>query len=198
MGTTGDRDGRLCQRCGRPGPNVRSRGRIDLIAELCEDCWNRLANRMALDEGATALPRPELGPDTMTFVEPLTCERCGSDIRIRPTVYDRWVSLATAELPAKDVPPHFRWRLVHLRSPRSPVVIDVVAVRVRGIDPLPGEAVTPAHRMFCAAEEAESSPVSARGSGLPPAARALRRSSAPVTALSLPLRVDHGRKRNGL
>ncbi|MFE0739288.1 DUF6083 domain-containing protein [Streptomyces sp. NPDC058855] len=110
---------------------------------------------MAQDEGATALPWPEPDPDDVTFLEPPTCPQCGSDIRIYPTIYDRWVSLATRELPAKDVPQRFRWRLVQLPSPYSPVVTDVVAVRVRGIDPLPGEPVIPAHQMLCSAEEVE-------------------------------------------
>ncbi|MER5548499.1 DUF6083 domain-containing protein [Streptomyces sp. NPDC002589] len=159
MRTTGDRDGRLCQRCGKPDPTVRSRGRIDLIAELCDSCWNRLANQMALEEGATALPRPDPDPDDMTFLEPPNCPLCGADVRVYPTVYDRWVNLAMTELPAKGVPRCFRWRLVDIRSPHSPVVIDTVAVRVRGIDPLPGELVTPAHQALCAAGEAERSVV---------------------------------------
>ncbi|MBF8171320.1 hypothetical protein KVH22_02465 [Streptomyces olivaceus] len=91
----------------------------------------------------------------MTFMEPQTCALCDAGIRVCPTVYDRWVSLAMTELPAKDVPERFRWRLVRLRSPRSSVVVDVVAVRVRGIDPLPGDLVVPAHRMLCAGERAE-------------------------------------------
>ncbi|MEU6775302.1 hypothetical protein [Streptomyces sp. NPDC046759] len=41
-----------------------------------------------------------------------------------PTTYDRWVSLAMVELPAKDVPEAFRWRLMRLptRSPSSPPI----------------------------------------------------------------------------
>ncbi|WP_234440966.1 DUF6083 domain-containing protein [Streptomyces scabiei] len=92
------------------------------------------------------------------FIEPPTCALCGADIRIYPTVYDRWVGLAMAELPAKAVPEPFRWRLVKIPTPRSPVVVDVVAVRVRGIDPLPGEHVVPAHQMLCAGQEAELPP----------------------------------------
>ncbi|MGW8748218.1 DUF6083 domain-containing protein [Streptomyces sp. NPDC055794] len=159
MGVTGDRAERVCQRCGKAGSTVHSRGRIDLIAELCDPCWNRLANQTAQDEGATASPRPEPGPDDVTFMEPQTCALCSADIRVYPTVYDRWVSLAMTELPAKAVPERFRWRLVRLRSPRSPVVVDVVAVRVRGIDPLPGELVIPAHHMLCAGQWAEGRPL---------------------------------------
>ncbi|MEV0120855.1 DUF6083 domain-containing protein [Streptomyces sp. NPDC050703] len=133
---------------------MRSRGRIDLLAVVCDACWNRLANDMAMSDGATALPRPEPGPDDVSFVEPPTCPECHADVRVYPTVYDRWISLAVLELPAKDVPPAYRWRLVPIVGPHSPVVTDTVAVRVRGIDPLPGERVVPAHRMLCRAEEA--------------------------------------------
>ncbi|QEU70137.1 hypothetical protein CP966_12260 [Streptomyces galilaeus] len=70
-------------------------------------------------------------------------------VRIYPTNYDRWVSLATAELPAKDVPEPFRWRLTRLPDP-SRLTTDIVAVRVRGVDPLPSEPVVPAHHMMCA------------------------------------------------
>ncbi|MFF2366302.1 DUF6083 domain-containing protein [Streptomyces sp. NPDC058122] len=111
---------------------------------------------MALSEGATAPPRPDVDPGDVTFLEPPTCAQCGSSIHIYPTLYDRWVSLALMELPAKDVPPGFRWRLVEIRSPRSPVIIEIVAVRVHGIEPLPGDPVIPAHQMFCRAEEAEA------------------------------------------
>nr|QIY77247.1 hypothetical protein HEP84_34085 [Streptomyces sp. RLB1-33] len=72
-------------------------------------------------------------------------------MQVCPTNYDRWVSLATVELPAKDVPEPFRWRLTKLTA-RSPTVTDIVAVRVRGVDPLPGEPVVPAHRMMCVPE----------------------------------------------
>ncbi|TFV34299.1 hypothetical protein E4K10_14895 [Streptomyces sp. T1317-0309] len=71
-----------------------------------------------------------------------------------PTNYDRWVSLAMVELPAKDVPEPFRWRLTRAPAP-APVSADIVAVRVRGIDPLPSEPVVPAHRMMCVPEFGE-------------------------------------------
>ncbi|WP_308401347.1 DUF6083 domain-containing protein [Streptomyces sp. AC512_CC834] len=159
MGSTGDRDERSCQHCGKTGSTVHSRGRIDLIAELCDTCWNELANRTAQDEGATAPPRPNPDPDDVTSMEPQTCALCNADIHVYPTVYDRWVSLAVTELPAKAVPECFRWRLVRIQTPRSPVVIDVVAVRVRGIDPLPGDLVRPAHQMLCSGQMAERPPV---------------------------------------
>ncbi len=133
---------------------MRDRGRIDLMAKLCETCWNTLANEMAEADGATAAPRPEPDPDDVTLIEPPRCPECGSLIRICPTIYDRWVSLAMMELPAKDVPEAFRWRLMALPT-RSPIPADFVAVRVRGIDPLPGEPVVPAHSMMCVPEWGE-------------------------------------------
>ncbi len=69
-------------------------------------------------------------------------------VRVYPTNYDRWVSLATTELPAKDVPEPFRWRLAKFPG-RSRVTTEIVAVRVRGVDPLPSEPVVPAHLMMC-------------------------------------------------
>ncbi|MGX1370020.1 hypothetical protein RKD19_005379 [Streptomyces canus] len=130
---------------------MRERGRFGLMASYCEGCWNALANEMAAADGATAAPRPDPGPDDTTWIEPPRCPECGAAVRIYPTAYDRWVSLAMAELPAKDVPEPFRWRLTRLPG-RSPVPTDVVAVRIRGIDPLPGEPVVPAHRMMCVPE----------------------------------------------
>ncbi|MGW1779585.1 DUF6083 domain-containing protein [Streptomyces sp. NPDC002143] len=144
---------------------MRSRGRIDLMAEFCDDCWNRVANQMASADGATAAPWPEPDGDDVTFLEPPTCARCGRDIRIYPTVYDRWVSLSTAELPAKDVPPRFRWRLTRLPGRHTSVIVDVLAVRVRAIAPLPGELVIPAHRMLCAVEQAEETEKELDGDG---------------------------------
>ncbi|WP_222441010.1 DUF6083 domain-containing protein [Streptomyces sp. BK340] len=75
------------------------------------------------------------------------CPECGASIRVYPTNYGRWVSLAMVELPAKDVPEAFRWRLTRL--PARSIPADIVAVRVRGIDPLPSEPVVPAHSMMC-------------------------------------------------
>ncbi|MFF7130784.1 DUF6083 domain-containing protein [Streptomyces sp. NPDC008196] len=135
-------------------PTVRQRGRIDLMAKFCEACWNVLANEMAISDGATAPPRPDPDPDDVLWVEPPTCPKCGAFVQIYPTTYDRWVSLAAAEMPAKDVPEPFRWRLMRLPGP-SRVTTHIVAVRVRGIDPLPGEPVVPAHRMMCVPEWGE-------------------------------------------
>lgn len=52
------------------------------------------------------------------------------------------------ELPAKDVPEPFRWRLMKLPG-RSSITVDIVAERIRGVDPLPRAPVVPAHRMMC-------------------------------------------------
>jgi hypothetical protein len=154
MGAIRDRDQSVCHRCGKTDHTVRERGRFGLMASYCERCWNILANEMAAVDGATAAPGPAPEPDDVTWIEPPICPDCGALVRIYPTNYDRWVSLAMVELPAKDVPEAFRWRLAKL-PPLSPVPTDVVAVRVRGIDPLPGEAVVPAHRMMCVPEWGE-------------------------------------------
>ncbi len=132
--------------CGKRDATVHGRGRIALLAELCEACWQRLANDIAEEEGATAAPPPDPDPDTVTWIEPPACPECGAQVRVYPTDYDRWVNLATRERPAKDVPPRHRWRLV-------PTAGGLVAVRVRGIEPLLDDPVVPHHRMFCVAEE---------------------------------------------
>ncbi|MCL6736107.1 DUF6083 domain-containing protein [Streptomyces neyagawaensis] len=134
---------------------MRERGRIDLMARYCERCWNILANEMAESDGATAAPRPEPDPDDVAWIEPPVCRECGASLRVYPTTYDRWVSLAMVEMPAKDVPAAFRWRLMRLPPLSSPIPVDIVAVRVRGIDPLPSEPVVPAHRMMCVPEWGE-------------------------------------------
>ncbi|WP_340385310.1 DUF6083 domain-containing protein [Streptomyces sp. SS7] len=109
---------------------------------------------MAEADGATAAPRPEPDPDDVAWVEPPVCAECGDSVRVYPTVYDRWVSLALVELPAKDVPAAFRWRLMRLPT-RAHLPAGIVAVRVRGIEPLPGEPVVPAHSMTCVPEWGE-------------------------------------------
>jgi hypothetical protein len=99
---------------------VRGRGRIDLMTRFCETCWNVFANEMAVTDGATAPQRPDTDPDDVSWIEPPICPMCGAFVRIYPTTYDRWVSLATVEMPAKAVPEPFRWRLMRLPdlSPR--------------------------------------------------------------------------------
>jgi hypothetical protein len=135
-------------------PTVRGRGRIDLMTRFRETCWNVFANEMAVTDGATAPPRPDTDPDDVSWIEPPICSRCGAFVRIYLTTYDRWVSLATVEMPAKAVPEPFRWRLMRLPD-LSRVTTQNVAVRVRGVDPLPGEPVVPAHRMLCVPEWGE-------------------------------------------
>ncbi|TJZ54688.1 hypothetical protein FCH28_14685 [Streptomyces piniterrae] len=75
-------------------------------------------------------------------------------VRHYPTNYDRWVYLAVEDLPAKDVAPRYRWRLETIRAPYSPVAVDVVAMRIRGIEPLPSDPVRPAHRAVCLSPDA--------------------------------------------
>lgn len=113
----------ICLRCGEAGGTVRERGRIDLMARYCERCWNTLANEMAEADGATAAPRPEPDPDDVTLIEPPVCPECGTSIRLYPTTYDRWVSVAMVDMPAKDVPAAFRWRLMGLPAdpPSRPI-----------------------------------------------------------------------------
>ncbi|MFK0172020.1 DUF6083 domain-containing protein [Streptomyces sp. NPDC090306] len=118
------------------------------MVRLCDGCWNVYANEMAEADGATAAPRPEFDPDDVSWVEPPTCPECGASVRIYRTNYGRWVRLAMVELPAKDVPEPYRWRLTQLPE-RSRVPTDIVAVRIRGVDPSPSEPVVPAHRMLC-------------------------------------------------
>lgn len=135
---------------------MRERGRIKLMAALCDDCWNVQANALAQEEGATAPPRGDPGPDDSTWAEPPTCPDCGAPVDIHRTNYDRWVRLAIGDSPAKDVPPQHRWRLVPRMARHSSYVVDLVAVRIRGIPPLPSELVRPAHAAVCPAAEAES------------------------------------------
>ncbi len=124
------------------------------MARFCEACWNVFANEMAVADGATAPPRPDPDPDDVSWIEPPTCPRCSAFVRIYPTTYDRWVRLAAVEMPAKDVPEPFRWRLMKLPDP-SRITTEIVAVRARGIDPLPGDLVVPAHSMMCVPQGGE-------------------------------------------
>lgn len=128
---------------------MRERGRVSLMAVLCDPCWNVYANQLALEEGATAPPKAQPDPDDVTWCEPPTCCDCGAAVRHYPTNYDRWVYLAVEDLPAKDVAPRHRWRLATIRGRHSRVIVDVVAMRIRGIEPLPSDPVRPAHQAQC-------------------------------------------------
>ncbi|MFF7470773.1 DUF6083 domain-containing protein [Streptomyces sp. NPDC008092] len=144
-----------CLLCSSKGPDVRERGRIvPLSAELCDRCWNQVANELARSEGATAAPEPEWDADDVEGVEPRTCRRCHAPVRCYPTNYDRWVELATFELPAKRVPPKHRWRLTSRKAAYSAIEVERVAVRIGAIDPMPGEPVIPAHEFVCLRQEA--------------------------------------------
>ncbi|MET7716546.1 DUF6083 domain-containing protein [Streptomyces sp. NPDC005407] len=164
MGATRGNREIVCQRCGEDGPTVAERGRISLMALLCEACWIAHANDLAIHEGATDAPRPAPAPEDVTLYEPPHCTHCKAEVRPYPTNYDRWINLATRDYPAKDVPPRYRWRLVTLPARHSSASTDVVAVRVRGFEPLPSDLVRPAHRAVClspdAMEEVEQEHVS--------------------------------------
>jgi hypothetical protein len=135
----------LCRLCRRWNPTVRSRGHVDLMAEMCEECWQRLANGLATVEGATAPPQDPAGNG------PPRCRACRGVVRRYPTYYERWVDLATVELPAEEVPQRYRWRLIKAPAPRAPVVL---AVHIRVVDPLPRDPVLPAHAFLCPAGRA--------------------------------------------
>ncbi|MFB9518205.1 DUF6083 domain-containing protein [Streptomyces purpureus] len=158
MGEMGDIS-RICQSCQAGGPTVRERGRGRRIGVLCGTCWDIYANRRALEEGATAPARADPGPDDVDPYEPPACRHCGALVGHYPTTYDRWVHLALGDLPARDVAPGHRWRLETVPGRHTRVPVGIVAVRVRGIEPLPGDLVRPAHRAVClswdAAREAE-------------------------------------------
>lgn len=141
-----------CQVCGRGDGGVEARGRFRVLAVLCDSCWNRVANDLAEDEGATAAPPGERDGDDVAWVEPAACGRCGRPVRVVATNYDRWVSLEWEERPVEEVPARFRWRLRRRFARGSGVMVDVVAVRMRGVDPWLAEWVVPAHGMACPAE----------------------------------------------
>jgi hypothetical protein len=127
---------------------VEERGRAWPMAVLCDACWNVIVRDLAEEEGATDPPViPD--PDDVTLPAPPICSGCGAEVLYRPTNYGRWVCLALYDAPAKDVEPRYRWRLENVPGRHTSVTVDVVAVRLRGIEPLPGELVRPAHRAVC-------------------------------------------------
>ncbi|WP_269855520.1 DUF6083 domain-containing protein [Streptomyces sp. RPT161] len=152
MGAIGNRHV-ACQRCQDVWRPARERGRIQL-AVLCDECWEQYANEIAELEGATAPPWPKPDSDDVRWTEPPTCPECGGLVRIMPTNYDRWVCLSPVDRPAKDVPRRYRWRLQPLRTRYSGTVVDVIAVKVSAIEPMPAELITPAHRALCPTPDA--------------------------------------------
>ncbi|MFJ5213325.1 DUF6083 domain-containing protein [Streptomyces sp. NPDC088354] len=153
MGSTGV-DRHVCEQCGDASRLALRRGRIDLMATLCERCWNRYANEIAEAEGATAPPREEPDQDDTRWIEPPTCRACGLQVRRTPTNYDRWVDLGTVAVRAKDVPRRYRWRLLSIHPRSATVITDVIAVKVGAIEPTPGELIMPAHRALCPSPDA--------------------------------------------
>ncbi|MGW1728353.1 DUF6083 domain-containing protein [Streptomyces sp. NPDC002306] len=123
-----DRNQLACHRCGETSHAVRERGRFGFMASYCERCWNTCADAMAEADGATAAPGPDPGPDDVTWIEPPVCTECGALVRVYLTNYGRWVCLAMVELPAKDVPEAFRWRLTRFPG-RALIAADIGAVR---------------------------------------------------------------------
>jgi len=108
-----------------------------------------LANELAEIDGATAAPRPEPDPESVGWIEPDTCPRCGMEVRLMPTNYDRWVHLGMAPMRAKEVPRRYRWRIGKLSARHSPHPTAFIAVRVSGLDPLPDDLLMPAHAVEC-------------------------------------------------
>ncbi|MFG2191442.1 DUF6083 domain-containing protein [Streptomyces sp. NPDC048639] len=147
--TNRGRGGLACQRCGCRNGTVGERGRIKLIALLCERCWNITSNELALQEGATDSPGYDAEGNALVAGEPPRCPACRTPIVPCPTNYDRWVHLATKDLPAERVPRRFRWRLVDVQGHGR------VAVRIRGVEPFPTAFVRPAHRAVCLGPDAE-------------------------------------------
>lgn len=181
MGVADGNDKVACQRCRSESPTVRERGRISLMALLCDTCWEEHANEIAEYEGATASSRGDPDPDDVAPYEPPWCPSCGALLRPYPTNYDRWVYLAETDVPAKDVPPRHRWRLITVRARNSGVAVELVAVRVRGVDPAPSDLVRPAHPAVCSARMRRASPVLPTGTVLTEGSRcrAQRRRAVP-------------------
>jgi Family of unknown function (DUF6083) len=117
------------------------------MAVLCDPCWEVYANELAMAEGATAAPSPEVGPNDTTWYEPPICPDCNMPLRRFPTNYDRWVDLGSTEVTAKAVPRRYRWRLQRTAG-------GTIAVRIGGIDPQPSDPVVPAHRAVCVSPDA--------------------------------------------
>ena len=116
-------------------------------------CWNVFANEMAVTDGATAPPRPDTDPDDVSWIEPPICPRCSFCAhlpdRVRPVGQPRYGGDARQRRP----------RALPLAPDEAAgpirVTTDIAAVRVRGIDPLPGDLVVPAHSMMCVPQGGE-------------------------------------------
>jgi hypothetical protein len=134
---------------------VEERGRAVPLGRFCENCWNEYRNLAARADGITNPQLPESDPDELSWYEPPNCPACGVPLHLYRTNYDHWVAVELEPLPAKQVPSLFRWRLKALRARNSPTTIDVIAVRITGIEPTPGEPVLPAHRFHCPAAQDE-------------------------------------------
>src|SRR5437879_1093291 len=135
----------VCEHCGDESRPAEERGRFPLGVVLCEGCWQQFANELAKDEGATATRWPEPEPDNVEWIEPREeCRDCGMPVRRMATNYERWVDLAKVNLPAKDVPRRYRWRVKKLPVRHSSYDIGSIAVKIGAIDPLPRDLVTPA------------------------------------------------------
>ncbi|WP_146088304.1 DUF6083 domain-containing protein [Actinacidiphila yanglinensis] len=141
----------VCGDCGDPSRPAQMRGvAFPLEVMRCDPCWNRVANEMADLDGATALPRPDPGPESFEPIEPDECPKCGMEVRTVLTNYERWVHLATRSMRAKEVPRRYWWRIEPTRPGGTTYVVGSIAVRVGGIDPLPDDLVMPAHTVVCA------------------------------------------------
>src|SRR5262245_39746931 len=120
----------ICQRCEDPDQPASERGYISLMAVLCDRCWNALANETALAEGATDQPPAEFDPDDVTWVEPPTCRECDAQVRHLRTNYDRWIFLAIEDLPAKEIPRRYRWRIQPVPARNSSIPVGCIAVKI--------------------------------------------------------------------
>lgn len=157
MGERGGRgDGRRdCGCCGRADPTAAERGRLHSYGVLCAGCWNRRANRLAVQDEITDPTVPEFGPDDTTHYEPEPCPRCGMPVAHYRTDYDKWVHLAVEPAAPGAVPRRYLWRLVNLaRHPGAPG--DTVAERLGDSEPDPEDRVFPAHRAVCRSPDAVS------------------------------------------
>lgn len=149
-----------CQECGAEdspvsaGVRVAERGRVNPLCWLCDRCWAVAVNDAAHADGAVW--RPEDDPDDYQLREPPVCGDCGGEVVFYRTNYDRWIALEAEEMPAKDVPSRYRWQVHTYRARYSTVVVEVIAQRLAGTEPPPGQLVRPAHRFRCPSPDAKA------------------------------------------